>query len=225
MGDNMSFADIIKNSVLEEFSGDLTFERVLISLLVSFAVALFIIWVYRLTFRGVVFNKSFAFSLILTSLITTSIIMTVTSNLALSLGMVGALSIVRFRTAVKDPVDTVFMFWAVCVGIMTGAGLWFWAVFANVLMGILYTLVSFVGVNFVSLPYLITVRYTQEAQQAVKQTLKELPKYRIRAKTASKSGYEMTVEAKLSEKDTDITDRLRQQTGVIDVSVVSYKNV
>ena len=221
----MSFSDIIKKSVLEEFSGDLTFQRVLISLLVSFAVILFVVWVYKLTFKGVVFSKTFAFSLVLTSLITTAIIMTITSNLALSLGMVGALSIVRFRTAVKNPLDTVFMFWAVCVGIMSGAGLWFWAVFANVLMGILYAAVCFAGVRFSSMPYLVTVRYAQEATPAVKQFLREMPKYKIRAKTVTKNGYELTVEAKLSERDMDSVDKLRQNPGIIDASVVSDQNI
>ena len=114
----LSIADTIKDSVLNQFSTGVTAGQMLMSLLVSFLMGLFILVIYRVTFRGVLFSKGFAFSLVLLSMVTALIIRTISSDLALSLGMVGALSIVRFRTAVKDPLDTVFMFWSISSGIM-----------------------------------------------------------------------------------------------------------
>ena len=109
----MSFLDLIKNSVIKEFTGTITVGSVMLAVLISFIIALFIVFIYRKTFTGVVYSKSFVLCIILLSMITALIIKTISSNLALSLGMVGALSIVRFRTAVKEPVDTAFMFWSI----------------------------------------------------------------------------------------------------------------
>ena len=130
----MSFSDIIKNSVISEFSGEFSFTKVVISILLAFVIALFIIFIYKATFRGVVFNKGFALSLVLLSVVTAAIIMTVTANLALSLGMVGALSIVRFRTAIKDPLDLLYLFWAITTGITSGAGMYLLVVATAVIM-------------------------------------------------------------------------------------------
>jgi len=191
-------------------------------LVISFAISIFIIFIYKKTFKGVVFNKSFALSLSLLTVVTTSIIMTVTSNIALSLGMVGALSIVRFRTAVKDPVDTVFMFWAVCAGIMTGAGLYFWSVFANILMGVLYIIISSVYAKISTSPYLLTIKYTPEASSSVKKYLHMLPKYKLKAKVSTKQCIEISAEVSLNNKDMNEIESLKSIEGVIDVSVISY---
>lgn len=118
----MSFMDMIKKSVLEQFQS-VTVGQMALSIGIAFLMGLFILLVYRQTFRGVLYSKGFAISLVLLAMVTALVIRTISTNLALSLGMVGALSIVRFRTAIKDPVDTVFMFWAITCGIMTGAGL------------------------------------------------------------------------------------------------------
>ena len=219
----MSFSDMIKNSVLSEFSGELSFSRVIISILLAFIIALFILLIYKVTYRGVVFNRGFALSLVLLSVVTSAIIMTVTSNLALSLGMVGALSIVRFRTAVKDPVDTIFMFWAVCAGIMTGAGLMFWSLFANVVMGLLYLLISYLSRKFVFTQYLMTIRYSPDAASNVKHKMRALSKYRIKAKSTGKQSVELSAEVRMREKDMDFIDSLREIPGVMDVSVIEYQ--
>lgn len=219
----MSFSDIIKNSVLSEFSGELSLSKVILSIVLAFVISLFIIFIYKVTFRGVVFNKGFALSLVLLAVVTSAIIMTVTSNLALSLGMVGALSIVRFRTAVKDPVDTVFMFWAVCAGIMTGAGLMFWSLFANVLMGLLYLALCFFSKKGSAAQYLLTVRYAPEAAADVKQKMRSLPKHKIKAKVSGKQSIELSAEIRLRGKDMDLIDSLNQIPGVFDASVIEYQ--
>ncbi|MBO5037366.1 MAG: DUF4956 domain-containing protein [Clostridia bacterium] len=219
----MSFSDIIKNSVLSEFSGELSLSKVILSIVLAFVISLFIIFIYKVTFRGVVFNKGFALSLVLLAVVTSAIIMTVTSNLALSLGMVGALSIVRFRTAVKDPVDTVFMFWAVCAGIMTGAGLMFWSLFANVLMGLLYLALCFFSKKGSASQYLLTVRYAPEAAAEVKQKMRSLPKHKIKAKVSGKQSIELSAEIRLRGKDMDLIDSLNQIPGVFDASVIEYQ--
>ena len=131
----MGFLDMIKNSVVEQFSTGTTVGQMVLSLIVAFGMGLFILLIYRQTFRGVLFSKGFAFSLILLAMVTALVIRTISSNLALSLGMVGALSIVRFRTAIKDPVDTVFMFWSITCGIMAGAGLYLIGIIACVGVG------------------------------------------------------------------------------------------
>ena len=130
--------DFIKNSVLDQFNGSgTTVGQMVLSLIVAFGMGLFILLIYRQTFRGVLFSKGFAFSLILLSMVTALVIRTISSTLALSLGMVGALSIVRFRTAIKEPIDIVYLFWAISAGIVLGAGLLPLAVFGSVFIGLI----------------------------------------------------------------------------------------
>ena len=130
----------IKNLLSEQFNGPVTITMIVTSLLVAFAISLFIILVYRKTFSGVVYNRTMTLCILLLSMVTAMIIRTINSNLSLSLGMVGALSIVRFRTAIKEPVDTAFMFWAITAGIMSGAGLYVIAIVGSLLLGLAYYL-------------------------------------------------------------------------------------
>ena len=118
----MSIFDAIKKSVVSEFTGTISVDQMLMSLLVAFVIGLFIVYIYRKTYTGVVYSKAFSLCIIMLAMVTSMIIRTISSNIALSLGLVGALSIVRFRTAVKEPVDTGFMFWGISAGIMAGAG-------------------------------------------------------------------------------------------------------
>jgi uncharacterized membrane protein YhiD involved in acid resistance len=217
----VSFIDMIKNKFIEEFSGALTVERVFISLIVAFIIGLFIIWIYKVTYTGVLFNKGFSCCLVLLSMITSVIIATISSNLALSLGMVGALSIVRFRTAVKDPVDTAFMFWAIASGIMTGAGLIFISIFSSAILGILYAFLNFTGIRFSSSPYLLIIRYQPEAKEEVEASLKQFHKFRIKSKTVSKQGVELALEIKINNKNTDMVETIQGIKGVTDASLIS----
>ncbi len=219
----MSFLDMIKNSVVEQFNAGVTMGEMLSSLLTAFVMGLFILLVYRLTFRGVLFSKGFAFSLVLLCMVTAVVIRTISSDLALSLGMVGALSIVRFRTAIKDPVDTIFMFWAITGGIMSGAGLYLPGGLACLLLGILYYLITVIYRKN-KCPYLLIIRYDPTKITAVKRVLNSLPKYRIKSRVVTRNGGEMTVEVTLGSNETKIIDTILAIDGVQDASLVSYES-
>ncbi len=218
----MSFLDMIKNSVIEQFNTGVSMEQMVISLVAAFAMTLFILLVYRLTFRGVLFSKGFAFSLVLLGMITAIIIRTISSNLALSLGMVGALSIVRFRTAVKDPVDTIFMFWSIACGIMSGAGLYLPGAVACLVVGVLYYVLCLFSQTTKS-PYLLVVRYDPDYEGALRKSLKHLPRYRVKSRTLTRHGAEITVELSLKTSQMEVIDRVLATEGVQDASLVSYE--
>lgn len=157
----MGFLDLIKKGVVEEFTGTISTGDLFLSLIIAFICAIFITYIYKKTYTGVSYTKSFVLSIILLSMVTSLVIRTINSNLALSLGMVGALSIVRFRTAVKDPVDTIFMFWAIAVGIMSGAGLYLITVIACALLGLFY-LISYFKVFKPIEKYLLVVNTSKK---------------------------------------------------------------
>ena len=218
----MSFLDMIKKSVLERFPEPATMTDMLLSLLAAFLMGAFILWIYKKTFRGVLFSKGFAFSLILLAMVTALMIRTISSNLALSLGMVGALSIVRFRTAIKDPVDTVFMFWAIACGIMAGAGLYLVGALASIGVGLLYFIITKCYKKSKT-PYLLVVRYDPEKAESVFETLRKLPLHRIKSRTVTKCGGEVTLEISLKDSETDTVDRVLAADGVQDASLISYE--
>ena len=153
----MSILDAIKKSVLEGFSAEITLTDIIMSLLLAFASGLFILLIYRLTMRGVSRNKSFEVTLLLITPISAMIVLTITSNLALSLGMVGALSIVRFRTAIKDASDTAFLFWAVAAGITAGAHFYKITIVACLFIGAAAFIIMKLSANGAR-PYLLVVR-------------------------------------------------------------------
>ena len=218
----MSFVDTIKNKVLEQFSSGVRLDDMLASLGIAFLMGAFILLVYRQTFRGVLFSKGFAFSLILLAMVTALVIRTISSNLALSLGMVGALSIVRFRTAVKDPVDTVFMFWSITCGIMAGAGLYLIGACACFGVGLLYFLISKVY-GHSKAPYLLVVRYDPEKAANIGKALKQLLKHRLKSRTMTRSGAEITLEVSLKDTELETIDKFLGVDGVLDASLVSYE--
>lgn len=214
--------DFFRDTFMSEFQTTMTGDRIAIGLLVSFFLSLFILFVYRFTYQGVAFSKSYAFSLILLSMVTSMVIMTVTTNLALSLGMVGALSIVRFRTAVKDPVDTVFMFWAIGVGIMAGAGLVYISLITNVCLGALYLLLYFLTKKAGSAPYLLVVRYRMDAGEEVELALRSLSRLKVRSKIVRDGTVELCLELKMTQKLFSLVEDLEKLDGVIDASAVSF---
>ena len=215
--------DFIKNSVLDQFTGTVSIDQLILSLITAFALGMFIIYIYRKTYTGVVYSKAFALCVVLLSMITSLVISTINSNLSLSLGMVGALSIVRFRTAIKEPVDTVFMFWAITAGIMSGAGLYLPAIIASLAVGILYWISYLMGFKTAS-RYLFVLKYDLNFDAEVTSKLKELPKYKIRSKTLSSRVCELTFEIDIKENNDEILNSFRSIGGIISASLISYQN-
>lgn len=218
----INFTDIIKNSFLEEFSS-ITIGSLLTALLLSCVLSLFIVLVYRLTYGGVLFNGRFALSLVLLSMITSVVIITVSSSVVLSLGMVGALSIVRFRTAVKDPMDTIFMFWAIVTGITTGAGLVSISVIACLAIGLIFLLVNLLSGKMNRVAYMVILRFDSSAVGEVERTLKSiLPYTRIKSRSANALGEEIVLEARVNENVKKAFYSLKRIEGVKEVNMVSY---
>ena len=196
----------------------LTVERVMVSLSVTFMVTLFIFYIYKKTFTGVIYTRKFNIGLVLTGLVVSLITLPISSNIALSLGMVGALSIVRFRTAIKDPADIVFTFWAIAVGIICGAGLYMIAIVGSPIIGFFLFVLS--RVNFSSDdPYLLVVHYTNEADAEVQASL---PENKLRSRTVTSAGVELMVEVRMKAKDASNMDKLLKIKGVKDAALVSY---
>ncbi len=217
----MTFSDIFKSSFLEKVSS-FSILDVIIAMAVAFALGLFIYIVYKKTFRGVMYSSSFGVSLMAMTLITTLIILAVTSNVILSLGMVGALSIVRFRTAVKEPLDIAFLFWAISAGIVTGAGLIPLAVIGSVIIGIV--LIVFVNAKTSDTPYIAVISCIDEnAEQSTMAILKaNTKKQLLKSKTITPNGIELTVEVKLSEGSSKVCNLLSETAGVTKCALVSY---
>ncbi len=189
----MSFLDMIKKSVVEEFSGTLSTGDLFFSLLTAFAAALLITYIYKKTYTGVSYTKSFVLSIILLSMVTSLVIRTINSNLALSLGMVGALSIVRFRTAVKDPVDTIFMFWAITAGIMSGAGIYLTTIIATLILGILY-MVSYLTAFKAKTKYLLVVKADKNFGDKILELMNTKKKCILKTESIKKDFIEFTFE-------------------------------
>jgi uncharacterized membrane protein YhiD involved in acid resistance len=216
-----SFKDIFKSSFLDTATSFSLLDT-MIAMCVGLILGLFIFLVYKKTFNGVLYSASFGVSLIAMTLITTFIILAITSNVVLSLGMVGALSIVRFRTAVKEPLDISFLFWSIAVGIVTGAGLIPLAVIGSVLIGII--LLIFVNRKTSDNPYIVVINCENDtaeksAVEAVKQSVN---KQVVKSKTVSKNGIELTMEVRLKDMTTEFVNRISELKGVSNVVLVSY---
>jgi hypothetical protein len=222
----LSLADIIKNQYLKNFGGEsVSLSSLLLALALAFLLGLFIYFIYKRTFSGVLYSRNFNVSLMLLTLVTTLVIRCVTSNLALSLGMVGALSIVRFRTAVKDPMDTVFMFWAVGVGIAVGAGSQFY-ILATVGTGTIgvFLYIMHIVRSGKTYAYLLIVRHDYSCENEVAFALRKLPKgARLKSKSATQSGMEITVEMRLPGEDTGLVRKFLSINGVLDATLISYE--
>ena len=218
----INFGDVFKSSFLDKIGGISAMDMI-IALGLAFVLGLFIMTVYKKTFTGVMYSSSFSVALMALTLITTLIILAVTSNIVLSLGMVGALSIVRFRSAIKEPIDIAFLFWSISGGIVLGAGLIPLAIFGSIFIGIV--LVLFVNKKTNETPYIMVVNC--EGDKCEKDVLdiinNRVQKYLIKSKTVSKhNGIELTVEIRLKEVTTDFINELSYIEGVSNVVMVSY---
>ena len=204
------------------FQGTLNPFRVVISLVVSLLLGLWIYFVYKKTFAGVVYSRSFNLSLVMLTMVSALVLMMISSNMALSLGMVGALSIVRFRTAIKDPIDTVFMFWAVGEGLAVGAGFLDVGLIGGVVIGLLLLVVTGIKGSQAS-PFLLILHYDEHASQQIKGMVKQLPRARIKSKTVQRDGVEMTIELRVRESDVDFVDKFLRVQGVYDATLVAHQ--
>ena len=193
---------------------------ILVSLVLAFAVGLFIAWIYRRNFRGVMYSNNFALTLVLMTLITCPVVMCIKESIQLSMGMVGALSIVRFRTAVKDPLDTAYMFWALTMGILLGAGQFFLTALAVVGIGILITVVVNVQSKRMN-SFLLVLRMGDEAERAASQIVASVRNQQLKSKTVSSNGIEATYEVRVDKPDA-LLNKLRAVQGVYDATLVSY---
>ena len=193
---------------------------ILVSLVLAFAVGLFIAWIYRRNFRGVMYSNNFALTLVLMTLITCPVVMCIKESIQLSMGMVGALSIVRFRTAVKDPLDTAYMFWALTMGILLGAGQFFLTALAVVGIGILITVVVSMQSKRMN-SFLLVLRMGDEAERAASQIVASVRNQQLKSKTVSSNGIEATYEVRVDKPDA-LLNKLRAVQGVYDATLVSY---
>ncbi len=196
--------------------------RVVISLALALVIGLYIFFIYKKSFSGVMYSRNFNVSLILITLVTTLVLMLISTNLTLTLGMVGALSIVRFRTAIKDPIDTAFIFWAVGEGLALGVGFFDAAIIGGVVIGIFVLLLSAFKVR-AAMPYLLVLHYSEAANGPIKQMIKQLPGARIRSKTAQRDGIELTLELRLRDNETGFVEKFLRVDGVYDASLISYQ--
>lgn len=213
-----NFSDIFKKSFLQE-TGNLTASGFLMSILAAFLCGMIIYMVYRYFYKGVIYNNNFNILLVLTAMVTCFMVTVISSNVVLSLGMVGALSIVRFRTAVKDPLDVGFLFWTVAVGITCGAGLYIISFAATIIISGVYILLTRVCSK--RRVYLLIVKYRNEVQEEVAKTVKALRKA-LKNRTTSGEMTELTYEIRINERDTSFVLALSKIEGVEFATVVEF---
>ncbi len=217
----MNFNDIFKSSFLENVTSISVFDMVL-TLVLAFGIGVFIFLVYKKTYSGVMYSSSFGTTLIALTMITATVILAVTSNVVLSLGMVGALSIVRFRTAIKEPLDIAFLFWSIGAGIVLAAGMIPLAVIGSVVIGIV--LLIFVNRKSHTHPYIAVI--TCENSDAEKNAVECLRANTVKAVTKSKSVQsgliELNLEIRLKDDNTDFVNALSSINGVTRAVLVSY---
>ena len=217
----MTFQDIFKSSFLENINS-VTLLDMVIALALAFGLGLFIFLIYKKTYTGVMYSASFGVTLVALTMITTLVILAVTSNVVLSLGMVGALSIVRFRTAIKEPLDIAFLFWSIAVGIVLAAGMIPLAVIGSVVIGLV--LLVFVNKKSHLHPYILVLQC--DGHQTEVQARAFLEQYTqrcvLKSKTAQREQVELNLEIRLKEDNTDFVNALSTMPGVYSAVLVSY---
>jgi len=216
-----TFQDIFKSSFLENVNAIPVFDMVL-AMVLSFAVGLFIFFIYKRSFSGVMYSASFGVTLIGLTMVTALVILAVTSNIVLSLGMVGALSIVRFRTAIKEPSDIVFLFWAIAAGIVLAAGLIPLAVFGSLLIGLI--LLVFSRHRSFDQPYILVIHCADaEAEEVSREYVaSSVKKLSLKSKSVAKGCIELNYEVRLRDADSDFINALSDLPGVSHTVMVSY---
>lgn len=217
----MTFNDIFKSSFLENITS-VSILDMIIALVLAFGLGLFIFLVYKKTYSGIMYSSGFGVTLIALTMITTLVILAVTSNVVLSLGMVGALSIVRFRTAIKEPLDIAFLFWSIAVGIVLAAGMIPLAVIGSVVIGVI--LLIFVNRKSHLNPYIVVISCdSHENELKVKEFLeKQVTRCVVKSKTAQNNSVEINYEIRLKDDNTDFINIISEMNGVNSAVLVSY---
>ena len=217
----MTFSDIFKSSFLENVTSVSLLDMAL-ALILAFGTGLFIFLVYKKTYQGVMYSSSFGTTLVALTMITTVVILAVTSNVVLSLGMVGALSIVRFRTAIKEPLDIAFLFWAIADGIVLAAGMLPLAVAGSVLIGVI--LLVFVNRKSHCNPYIVVLSCADSSAEAGARAFLEAQAARcvLKSKTVRKGAVELDLEIRMKDDNTDFINALSEMDGVTSAVLVSY---
>ena len=217
----MTFNDIFKSSFLENVGAVSVLDMVL-AMALAFGLGLFIFFIYKKTYAGVMYSSSFGVTLVALTMITTLVILAVTSNVVLSLGMVGALSIVRFRTAIKEPLDIAFLFWAIAAGIVLAAGMIPLAVFGSVLIGVI--ILIFANHKDMSNPYIVVLTCDghESEKRAVEYLRQHTKRCSVKSKSARQGVVEINLEVRLRDDDTDFINTLSQIPGVQSAVLVSY---
>ncbi|MBO5485185.1 MAG: DUF4956 domain-containing protein [Lachnospiraceae bacterium] len=217
----MSFNDAIKKSVLEGFSyADLSTTKIMTTLIITFAIALYIFFVYKMVTKSAFYFKSFNISMAIISVVTAGIILAMQSSIVISLGMVGALSIVRFRTAIKDPMDLLFLFWSIGTGIICGAGLYKIAIILAVLVTIGILILDMLPVRIS--PYLLIINAdSKEIEDSVLELVKSKGAYKMKSKNITAKGMDMILEVK-TKNDKELIDQLSELKGITSVSLLAH---
>ncbi len=217
----MTFNDIFKSSFLENVGAVSVLDMVL-AMALAFGLGLFIFFIYKKTYAGVMYSSSFGVTLVALTMITTLVILAVTSNVVLSLGMVGALSIVRFRTAIKEPLDIAFLFWSIAAGIVLAAGMIPLAVFGSVLIGVI--ILVFANHKDMSNPFIVVLTCDghDSEKKAVAFLRENTKRCSVKSKSAQKGAVEVNLEIRLKDDNTDFINALSAIDGVQSAVLVSY---
>lgn len=198
---------------------DLSLPAILAAMGTAAVCGLIIYFIYKMFYKGIVYNENFNILLVIVTVVTSFIIMTISANIVLSLGMVGALSIVRFRSAIKEPLDVGFLFWGIAAGITSGAGLYFVAIIGTAVVGVIYIALTFVKKQ--KRHYLLIVRYDDSCEENIAGLLSGM-KYRLKNKTCRDNGVELTIEVNVKNNDTSYISRFKGVDGVQGVTLLEY---
>lgn len=215
-----TFQDILKEGFLQNMT-NISALSIGITLVLAFVTGMFIFYIYRKTYQSVVYTKSFNISLVMMTMVTSLVILAVTSNVVLSLGMVGALSIVRFRSAIKDPMDIVFMFWSIASGIILGAGFYTLAIIGSMVLGIIIVVLSKNVKDYT--PYILLMNYdNSEYEKDILDKIKtSSARYNVKSKVIQNKSVELTVEVRIKNDELQLVDSLNKIQGVSNAMLVS----
>lgn len=215
-----TFQDVFKKTFLENVQQVSLFQAT-VSIMIALLLGLIIYSTYKYTFSGVIYSKNYNISLLGACVITSVIVITISSNIALSLGMVGALSIVRFRTAVKEALDVIYLFWAITIGIVCGAGLYLFAFLSTFIISIIFIIMSKIKEHYNK--FVLIINYSKSAYEDIQRII-DNTKYILRTKTISNDNIELVLELDIKKNNSTFINQISELEGVTNVSLVNYKS-